>query len=155
MPKEPYNYEKTWLIVKGMTNLLVLDFVDETLMMNQVVYNWVWQEVPRAEREQLLLHHGQFFSGKVSHAAHGRPHPYHTHGTENFKDYAGTVEGYTSSTEIIMAAMMKLFEKITDKTLFAQHINVLTCRVKLREKVTILTHYEQLGQFTDYTALEW
>lgn len=155
--KEPYNYQKTRLIVKEMVDLLVLDLVDKGLVTDQIVLTIGY------DRESLELNGssyyysstGKLYTGKITTDHYGRTIPYHAHGTENLKDYCPATAGYTSSTEIIMTAMLSLFEKITDKDLFARRINVVAARVKPREEISApVPHYEQLDLFTDYAALE-
>lgn len=146
--KEPYNYEKTKLIVKEMTDLLVLDLVKKGLMTDQIILTVCY------DRES-LTRPGIHYTGPIVKDHYGRPIPKHAHGTANLKGVVTNPNGYTSSTVEIMKAAMALFEKIVNKDLLSRRINIVAGRVKPAEEVANEEPvYEQLDIFTDYAALE-
>ncbi len=127
--KEPYDYEKARLIVKEMTELLVLDIVKKGFVTKQMVMTISY------DRESLKLKHKgksiadsvyevvktkKIYAGKVTPDHYGRPHPAHAHGTGNLKKY-------TSSTKKIMNTVMELYERIVDPDLLVRRINIAAC----------------------------
>ena len=109
--KEPYNASLARLIVREMTELLVLDMVKKYVVTKKITLTIGY------DRESLqLLRHGRtpkedvykvkttgnVYDGKVSRDHYGRVIPYHAHGT-------GNLEGWTSSTAAIAECMMQLY----------------------------------------------
>ena len=105
----PYNYEKTKLIVKEMTELLTLELVQKNLITSQIVLTIGY------DTESLINPEiRKFYNGEVTIDRYGRSIPKHAHGTIN-------LDHKTSSTKIIMEAVMELFERIiNDKLLVIQ-----------------------------------
>ena len=101
----PYNYEKTKLIVREMTDLLSLDLVEKGLVTNQIVLT-IGYDIENLSDEQIS---GEY-KGEVTTDRYGRKTPKHAHGTIN-------LDRYTSSTNKLVAAAMELFERIIDKPL--------------------------------------
>lgn len=73
--------------------------------------------------------------------------PKYAHGTAHIKRQ-------TSSTMLIMNAMMELYEHIVDKNLTVRRINVTACKLTDESTVKEEAHYEQLDFFTDVKAEE-
>ena len=132
----PYNYEKTKLIVREMTDLLSLDLVEKGLVTNQIVLT-IGYDIENLSDEQIS---GEY-KGEVTIDRYGRKTPKHAHGTIN-------LDRYTSSTNKIVAAAMELFDRIIDKRLTSRRINVVACRVVPETEVT--AEAEQLDFFTDF-----
>ena len=57
---------------------------------------------------------------------------------------------YTSSTRIIMDAVMELYDRIIDPSLLTRRITVVANRVCDESKVQESEQFEQLDLFTDY-----
>ncbi len=136
--QSPYNYEKTKLIVREMTDLLSLDLVEKGLVTNQIVLT-IGYDIKNLADEQI----SSDYKGEITTDRYGRKTPKHAHGTIN-------LDRYTSSTNKIVAATMELFERIMDKRLTSRRINVVACRVIPETEVIAESEAEQLDFFTDF-----
>jgi len=136
--QSPYNYEKTKLIVREMTDLLSLDLVEKGLVTNQIVLT-IGYDIKNLADEQI----SNDYNGEITTDRYGRKTPKHAHGTIN-------LDRYTSSTNKIVAAAMELFERIMDKRLTSRRINVVACRVIPETEVIAESEAEQLDFFTDF-----
>lgn len=149
---EPYNAEKGKLIVKEMTELLVLDLVRKNLVTRQVVLTIGY------DRESLKVLHqgrtpqdtvyavattGKRYTGAVTADFYGRLVPKHAHGT-------GNLERYTSSTRKIMEVMTQLYDRIVDPDLLIRRVNVVAAGV-IKESDIPPKEPEQMDLFTDYS----
>ena len=133
----PYDYNKTKLIVKEMTDLLVLDLVEKRLVTNQIVLT-IGYDIDNLKESKK----NQNYNGEVTVDRYGRKVPKHAHGTINL------VES-TSSTKIILEKTMELFERIIDKNLLTRRINVVANNVQSEDKVSNNNSFEQLNLFTE------
>ena len=134
----PYNYEKTKLIVREMTDLLSLDLVEKGLVTNQIVLT-IGYDIENLSDEQISSE----YKGEVTTDRYGRKTPKHAHGTIN-------LDRYTSSTNKLVAAAMELFDRIIDKRLTSRRINVVACRVIPETEIAAENEAEQLDFFTDF-----
>ena len=161
--QEPYDYEKTKLIVREMTDLLVLDLVDKRLVTDQIVLtigydianlsnkadrcfgNNYDHAVNNKGRDSIGGKKGTHreYTGEITIDRYGRKVPKHAHGTAN-------LGRYTSSTRIIMDAVMELYDRIIDPSLLTRRITVVANRVCDESKVQESEQFEQLDLFTDY-----
>ena len=87
----------------------------------------------------------QRYTGEITIDRYGRKVPKHAHGTAN-------LGRYTSSTRIIMDAVMELYDRIIDPSLLTRRITVVANRVCDESKVQESEQFEQLDLFTDYQA---
>lgn len=140
--QSPYPYEKARLIVKEMTDLLVLDLVDKGLVTDQIVLTIGYDIENLTNPDTKSSYHGEITIDR-----YGRRTPKHAHGTANLKEQ-------TSSTKIIIEAMMELFERIIDKNLTVRRVTVTANKVVPENTVQKKSCFEQMDLFTDYTALE-
>ncbi len=144
--KEPYDYEKTRLIIKEMTDLLVLDLVKKGFVTDQLTLNIGFDTENLKDSEKMKR-----YKGEVVMDHYGRPVPKGVHGSINLPEY-------TSSTTIIMEYMLKLYDQIGDRELTVRRMNVVASRVLTEEKAEDLrenaTVFEQMELFTDYDELE-
>ena len=115
--QNPYNYEKTKLIVREMTDMLTLDLVEKGMVTNQIVITIGYDIENFTDPEISRNYHGETTTDH-----YGRKIPKHAHGTIN-------LDKYTSSTHKIIAAAMELFDRIIDPKLLTRRINVVACRV--------------------------
>lgn len=152
---EPYEYVKAKLIVREMTELLVLDLVRKGLVTKQVTLTvgydrtsieYAYRGKTIAESSFRVVKTGKIYHGKVKADPYGRPHPAHAHGT-------GNVDRWTSSTKRIMDVMMELFERIVDPDLTVRRINVVAANL-IPENEIPEEGPQQLSLFVDYDALE-
>lgn len=137
-----YDWEKARLVVKEMTDLLVLDLVDKQLMTDSVVLTVGYDSQNLTNPEIAKAYHGP-----VTIDGYGRRVPKHAHGTANLGKY-------TSSTRLIVDAVMKLYDSIVDKGLLVKRINIAANHVLKEDAVEKDNDFEQLSLFTDYEAVE-
>ena len=153
--KEPYDYDKGRLIVREMTELLVLDLVKKGLVTKQMVLNIGYDRqsltviVPgKSMRDTVyaVAKTGKAYEGKVTADSYGRPHPIHAHGT-------GNLPKYTSSTRKIADTVMELYTRVVDPDLLIRRINVTASNL-IRESDIPPEVPEQLSLFVDYTEAQ-
>ena len=138
--QSPYTFEKAKLVVKEMTDLLVLDLVDKNLVTDQMVLT-IGYDVENLQGKNS-------YKGEVTTDHYGRKIPKHAHGTAN-------LDRQTSSTKLITEAVMQLYDRIVNPNLLVRRINLTACKVvDESEAVTYSGSGEQLDIFTDYTELE-
>ena len=134
----PYNYEKTKLIVKEMTELLTLDLVKKNLVTNQIVLT-IGYDIDNLTVPSI----SKFYNGEITIDRYGRKIPKHAHGTIN-------LDHKTSSTKIIMEAAMNLYERIINDKLLVRRINITANNVINEADVKEEQNYEQIDLFVDY-----
>ncbi|MCR4716934.1 MAG: DNA methylase, partial [Lachnospiraceae bacterium] len=130
---EPYDYDKAELIVKEMTDLLVLELVEKHLVCSSMSLEIGY------DRENVDSGN---FNGTVVIDHYGRSVPKSAHGTTKF-------DSPTSSTSIIMSHMVELYESITDPSLTVRRVTISANNTVDEANATM-----QLDFFTDYEALE-
>lgn len=138
----PYTAQKAKLIVKEMTDLLVLDLVDKKLVTDQMVLT-VGYDVDNMTNPEIRKN----YHGEITTDQYGRQIPKHAHGTAN-------LQGYTSSTKEIMKAVGELYDRIVNPDLLVRRMYVVASRVIPEEEVKEPQEFEQMDLFTDYAALE-
>ncbi len=136
---EPYSFEKGRLIVREMTDLLVLDLVKKRLVTDQMVLTVCYDVInltdPAAE-----------YSGEIKEDHYGRRAPKPAHGSINL----GT---FTSSTKKITEAVISLYERIVNPSLFVRRMYVVANHIVDERSAPAETDEgEQLNFFTDYAA---
>ena len=139
--KEPYSFEKGRLIVREMTDLLVLDIVEKGLVTDQMVLT-VGYDIENLSNPELA----EKYKGEQTVDFYGRMVPKAAHGSIN-------LSGYTSSTKEIMAAVTELYEKTVNPELTVRRMYVVANHV-VPENSIKPQEYVQLNLFTDYEALE-
>lgn len=138
----PYEFDKARLVVREMTDLLVLDLVDKSLVTDQLVLT-VGYDIENLKDLEIRKN----YKGAVTTDHYGRRIPKHAHGTVNLKQQ-------TSSTRLITEAVIQLYDRIVDKSLLVRRINVTANHVVDEKSVVKESVNEQLDLFTDYEALE-
>jgi DNA polymerase V len=113
----PYDFEKTRLIVREMTDLLVLDLVDKGLVTDQLVLTIGYDIENLTDPTISKQYHGEVVTDH-----YGRRIPKHAHGTVNLPRKC-------SSTTRIMKAVTELFDRIVDPGLLVRRINITACHV--------------------------
>ncbi len=137
-----YTTDKARLIVREMTDLLVLDMVDKGVVTDQMVLTIGYDVESLSDPEIRKKYHGE-----VTRDYYGRQVPKHAHGTAN-------LPFPTSSTKIIMDAVTQLYDRIVHPDLLVRRVNVCASRILSEAAVVAGENYEQMDLFTDYTALE-
>ena len=136
----PYDFEKGRLIVREMTELLVLDLVRKHVVTKQIVLDIGY------DRESLEGERGRKYTGPVVMDPYGRKIPKAAHGT-------GNMDVYTSSTHAIMSAVLDVYDRVVHKDLLIRRVNVTACNLVSETEIPE-EKPEQLDMFTDYEALE-
>ena len=137
----PYDFEKTKLIVREMTDALVLDLVEKRLVTDQIVLD-IGYDIENLTNPDIR----KKYHGEVKADRYGRFVPKHAHGTAN-------LDTKTSSTAKIMDAVLDLYERIVDKNLLVRRVYVTANRVVDEHTVSNETEFTQMDLFTDYQAL--
>ena len=138
----PYSYEKAGLIVREMTELLVLDLVDKDLVTNQIVLT-VGYDIENLKQSEFQKN----YRGEIKTDRYGRKIPKHAHGTMN-------LEEYKSSTRKIVDATVELYQRIVDPQLLVRRISLAANHVIQECEIAETDSYEQMDLFTDYQAKE-
>ena len=134
----PYDYEKTRIIVQEMTDMLSLDLVDKGLVTDQLVLTVGYdiENLTDANRRSK-------YQGEITTDRYGRKIPKHAHGTAN-------LECPTSSTAMMIQAMLALYDRIVDRELLTRRITVVANNVVSEKRVQQRQEYVQMDLFTDY-----
>lgn len=139
---DPYEYNEAKIVVREMADMLVLDLVDKKLVTNQIVLTVGYdiENLTNPERSRK-------YKGPVTIDGYGRRVPKHAHGTVN-------LEKKTSSSKLIIEAVMELFDRIINDELLIRRIsmsanNVISEEIALKEDNT-----RQLSLFDDFDAEE-
>lgn len=141
--QHPYNYEKTRLIVREMTELLALNLVDKGLVTDQLVLT-IGYDIENLKDETIK----KAYAGDVTTDHYGRKVPKHAHGSIN-------LPRQTASTRLMMEAVMELFERIMNPALLSRRINLTANHVIPEKDVKPVEEtFEQMDLFTDYGARE-
>ena len=133
----PYEFSKARLIVMEMCDLLVLDLVDKGLATDHIVLHIGY------DAENLSDPSTSHYKGDITFDHYGRAVPKHAHGTVDLKTY-------TSSTDKIMTAVVRLFDSIVDKDLLVRRINITACNTVREDGLKKRKTVEQLDMFSDY-----
>ena len=136
----PYDFDKGRLIVREMTELLVLDLVRQHVVTKQMVLTIGY------DRESLAGERGRRYRGPVIEDHYGRKVPKYAHGT-------GNLDRYTSSTRAVMKTVMALYDRVVDQNLLIRRVNIAACGLIPEEEIP-REREEQLDMFTDYEAAD-
>lgn len=136
----PYTFEKARLIVREMTELLVLDLVDKHLVTDQITLTVGYDM-------ENMSGSGKKYTGETTTDRYGRKIPKHAHGTAN-------LEKQTSSTKLIMNAVLTLFDEIVNPDLFVRRVTISANHVIDENLAVKEQSFEQMNLFTDYGAIQ-
>ena len=138
----PYTANKAKLVVREMTDLLVLDLVDKGLVTNQMVLTVGYDIDNLADPGRRSR-----YTGAVVTDHYGRKIPKHAHGTAN-------LSRPNSSSSIITEAVMELFDRIVDENLLVRRVNIVACNILPEGMVREETNFAQMDLFSDFEAEE-
>lgn len=124
----PYPVDKAKIIVREMTELLVLDMVKKHVVTDNITLDINY------DREN--VDNGKY-KGELQVDHYGRLVPMHSHGTANLNKH-------TSSTALIVNALMELYDRIIDEELTVRRVTLSANNLKKEED-----NYEQFDIFTD------
>lgn len=133
----PYSAEKARLIVREMTDQLVLDLVRKGLVADQLVIDIGYDHSGIPEN----------YTGTLARNYYGKLAPKPAHGSVSL----GT---HTSSTKQILAAAMQLFDRIIDSEVLVRRLNVTANHVMYERDLAEDDTPIQYGLFDDVEALE-
>ncbi len=152
---EPYPFEKARLIVKEMTELLVLDLVRKGVVTKkmELTINYDKTSIQYEHQGRTLKDStfrvtttGKRYKGTVSVDYYGRPAPKYAHGTAN-------LDRWTSSARRIREAMTELYDRIVDPDLTVRRVTIAAVNL-IPENSIPAEEPEQLSFFVDYDARE-
>ena len=128
----PYNYNKTKLIVKEMTEELVLDIVSKHLLTNQIVLT-ISYDIDNLNNN---------YNGEITKDYYGRYTPKPSHGSIK-------LDNYTSSSKVILSSINKLYTKIVNPNLLIRRINIAFINLITEEENNNRINYTQLDLFSN------
>ena len=131
-----YTADKGKLITREMTDLLVLDLVDKGLVTNQMVLT-IGYDIEN------LSDPNKTYKGEITTDHYGRKIPKHAHGTAN-------LHRYTSSTKLIMDAVMELYDRIVDPDLLVRRINIVANNIVYEHAIPRESGFQQMDLFSDF-----
>jgi len=134
----PYPNDKARIIVQEMTDLLVLDLVDKGLVTDQMVLT-VGYDIANLTNAKIR----KVYDGEVKTDYYGRQVPKHARGTVNLKKM-------TSSTKLIMEAVMGLFDEKVNPNLLVRRVNIVANNIMDEKAIRNQVADEQLDLFTNY-----
>ena len=137
--KCPYEFEKGRLILREMTELLVLDLVDQGLVTDQIALT-VGYDIENLSNPERAQH----YHGEVTSDHYGRKIPKSAHGSIN-------LGGHTSSTRRIADKVLELYDRIVDRDLTVRRLCLAANHIVFEQEVK--EDAVQLELFTDYDAL--
>lgn len=138
----PYDAAKARLVIREMTDLLVLDIVEKRLVTNQVVLT-VGYDIENLTNPTI----SKLYKGEVTTDHYGRKIPKHSQGTANFE--------YTSSTKRIMQAVSDLYDRIVNPDLLIRRMNISVNHLVEEGDVPDTQECgEQMSIFIDYEKLD-
>lgn len=109
----PYTFEKARLVAREMTDNLVLDLVEKKLVTDQMTLT-IGYDIENLTDERRRL----AYTGPVEKDWYGREVPKPSHGSIR-------LSRQSSSTEMITAAVMQLFDRIVDRKLLVRRMYVV------------------------------
>jgi DNA polymerase V len=137
-----YTFQKAKLIVREMTDLLVLDLVDKRLVTDQLVLT-VGYDIDNLTNSEIK----KSYHGEITTDRYGRTVPKSAHGSVN-------LDRQTSSTKLILDAVTELFERIVDKKLLIRRVNITANHVMDEAAAQKTNNFEQLDLFADYGLVQ-
>ena len=136
----PRPFAQGRLVVREMTDLLVLELVDKGLVTDQIVLT-VGYDIDNLTDPEI----SRYYKGPVVTDRYGRKIPKHAHGTVN-------LPRHNSSTAMITEAVMGLYDRIVDPKLLVRRVNITACHVLAEGEVPREDGAVQLDLFSDAEA---
>lgn len=137
----PYDFNQARLIVREMTDSLILDLVEKGLVTKQIVLT-VGYDIENLTNPEIR----KKYHGAVTTDHYGRRVPKHSQGVHSF-------DTATSSTRLIINAMLKLYDSEVNPALLIRRITVAAAGLADENTVELKSSFEQLDLFTDYEAV--
>ena len=134
----PYDFDKAKLVVREMTDQLVLDLVSKKLVTDQMVLTVGYDIENLLDPERMAK-----YTGEVTTDGYGRKIPKHAHGSVN-------LGGHTSSTRRITEAVMELFDRVVDPALTVRRMYVVANNILPEAEAALSGGGEQMDLFSDF-----
>ena len=138
----PYTFDKAKLIVREMTDLLVLDLVSKGLVTDQIVLTVGYDRESLTNPEIRAK-----YDGPVAMDHYGRAVPKHANGTANLGRHC-------ASTRLITEQVMALFDRIVHPDLLVRRLNLSANHLIREEDAVQDCGTVQLDFFSDQSAKE-
>ena len=133
----PYGFNEARLIIREMTDILVMDLISKHLVTDQMVltigYDIESLTDPAVRKK---------YNGEVTMDYYGRPVPKSAHGSINLDG------GPTSSGKVIMDAVTRLFDRIADPDLLVRRMYVVANHVQGEQAAKDNEEGQQLDIFS-------
>ena len=133
----PYTFQQGRVIVREMTELLVMDMLDKGLVSSCFTLTIGF------DRESLTTP-GIDYRGPIVWDHYGRAVPRHAHGTAR-------LESRCCSVKLVSEAITELYDSIVERQLLIRRVNISAD--DLRSESEVSNQMEQFDLFTDYDAL--
>ena len=140
--QEPYTFEKARLIVKEMADFLSMDMVEKRLVTDQIVLS-VGYDVENLSGRGGAGEYG----GEIKIDRYGRKVPKEAHGSQN-------LDGFTSSTKILVEQFDKLFVRIADEKLLVRRLNLCASHTLDERRAAEESSVSQMSFFDDEKKTE-
>ena len=131
----PYDWETAKLVLREMTDQLVLELVEKGLVTDQMVVTVGYdrENLEDPQRRQQV-------QGEITTDPYGRPVPKPAHGSVR-------LGAHTASTRQIIRAVTELYERITDPALLVRRLNLTANHVRPEAERMVEPDMEQLDLF--------
>lgn len=139
--KCPYMADRARIVVREMAEMMALDLVEKRLVTDQIVLTVGY------DMENLSGSKMRDYKGEITTDRYGRKIPKHAHGT-------GNIGEHTSSSGMIVDAVLKLYDRIINKSFLIRRISLCANHVVDEGMIRKEPVFEQLDLFTDYAALK-
>lgn len=136
--KCPYSFQKARLVLSEMADSLALDLLEKKLVTDQIVLT-VGYDIQNLSGPHIK----KTYKGEVTTDRYGRKTPKHAHKT------AG-LGRQTSSAKLILEAALRLFDEITDESLWIRRLSLTANHVTDESFAKESASYGQLDLFTDF-----
>ena len=134
--QHPYGFREAKLVVREMTDLLVLDLVDKKIVTDRIDLT-VGYDIENLKGES-----GREYAGEIITDRYGRKVPKQAHGSVSLGKH-------TSSTRKIMDAVSELYDRIVDRDLLVRRMYVVAEHVIPEEAAEENETYVQTSLFAD------
>lgn len=128
----PYTFMEARLIVREMSEALVLELLRKKLVTNQIMLTISY------DIKSLTF---CSYTGPTTIDFYGREVPKHGHGTTNFKKM-------TASDDLITPSVLKLYAQITNPRLLIRKITITASNIMSKKAAATLQYSEQLDLFS-------
>ena len=138
--QRPYTFDKARIIVREMTEQLVLELVEKRLVTDQIILD-VGYDIESLSRREIAAQ----YKGEVVRDHYGRQVPKPAHGS-------CPLGRQTDSLKLIMDAVLPLYDRITDSRLLVRRINIAANNVVPESMARPAEEATQLDLFSDCEA---